>query len=94
MVVPGLQGSEVRKVEGLDTTSGSRHALSGGHDVHHQADDQRGTPDIRFLEDGWTVVTADEKLSAQYEHTIAVTSNGCEILTPWQPLMRKTADLA
>ena len=28
----------------------------------------------------WTVVTADEKLSAQYEHTIAVTSNGCEIL--------------
>ncbi|HZB08155.1 MAG TPA: hypothetical protein VE525_03465 [Rubrobacter sp.] len=42
----------------------------------------------------WTVVTADEKLSAQYEHTIAVTSNGCEILTPWHLLMRKTADLA
>ena len=34
-----------------------------------------GTPEIRFLKVGWTVVTADYKLSAQYEHTIAVTSN-------------------
>ena len=42
-----------------------------------------GTQEIRFLEDGWTVVTADGKLSAQYEHTVAVTTNGCEILTPW-----------
>jgi methionyl aminopeptidase len=53
-----------------------------------------GTPEIRYLEDGWTVVTADNKLSAQYEHTIAVTSDGCEILTPWHLLLRKTADLA
>ncbi len=53
-----------------------------------------GTPEIRFLEDGWTVVSADGKLSAQYEHTIAVTSSGCEILTPWHLLMRKTAELA
>lgn len=43
-----------------------------------------GSPDIRFLEDGWTVATADGKLSAQYEHTVAVTAEGCEILTPWQ----------
>jgi methionyl aminopeptidase len=42
-----------------------------------------GSPEIRFLEDGWTVVTADGKLSAQYEHTVAVTAGGCEILTPW-----------
>ena len=40
------------------------------------------------------VVTADNKLSAQYEHTIAVRSNGCEILTPWHLLMGKTAELA
>ena len=53
-----------------------------------------GTPEIRYLEDGWTVVTVDNKLSAQYEHTIAVTSKGCEILTPWHLLMRKTATLA
>jgi methionyl aminopeptidase len=42
-----------------------------------------GTPEIRLLKDGWTVVTADEMLSAQYEHTVAVTAEGCEILTPW-----------
>jgi methionyl aminopeptidase len=53
-----------------------------------------GTPQIRYLEDGWTVVTADKRLSAQYEHTIAVTSKGSEILTPWHLLMRKTADIA
>lgn len=32
-------------------------------------------------QDGWTVKTKDNSLSAQYEHTIAVTANGCEILT-------------
>jgi methionyl aminopeptidase len=53
-----------------------------------------GTPGIRFLEDGWTVVTSDKSLSAQYEHTVAVTSTGCEILTPWHQLMRKTVKLA
>jgi methionine aminopeptidase len=39
-------------------------------------------------------MTADNKLSAQYEHTIAVKSDGCEILTPWHLLLRETADLA
>ncbi len=53
-----------------------------------------GTPEIRILEDGWTVVTADKKLSAQYEHSLAGTSSGCEILTPWHLLMRKTVELA
>jgi methionyl aminopeptidase len=40
-----------------------------------------GGKDVRLLADGWTVVTRDHKLSAQWEHTLAVTSNGCEILT-------------
>ena len=31
--------------------------------------------------DGWTVETADRRLSAQYEHTLLVTADGCEILT-------------
>ena|SRR5215210_293004 len=53
-----------------------------------------GTPEIRYLEDGWTVVTANKGLSAQYEHTIAVTSSGCEILTPWHLLLPRTAQLA
>lgn len=42
-----------------------------------------GTPGIRPLDDGWTIVTADGGLSTQYEHTVAVTADGCEILTPW-----------
>lgn len=40
-----------------------------------------GGPDVRVLEDGWTVVTADGSLSAQFEHTVLVTREGCEILT-------------
>ncbi len=40
-----------------------------------------GKPDIKHLSDDWTVVTLDRKLSSQWEHTIAVTENGYEILT-------------
>lgn len=36
---------------------------------------------IETLADGWTVVTADSALSAHYEHTVAVTSNGADVLT-------------
>jgi len=35
------------------------------------------------LNDGWTVVTRDRSLSAQWEHTVAVTDNGFDLLTPW-----------
>ncbi|SMP65893.1 type I methionyl aminopeptidase [Noviherbaspirillum suwonense] len=38
---------------------------------------------VRQMNDGWTVVTADGSLSAQWEHMIAVTDDGAEILTPW-----------
>lgn len=40
-----------------------------------------GTYDFKILGDRWTVVTRDGKLSAQFEHTVAVTSDGVEILT-------------
>jgi methionyl aminopeptidase len=40
-----------------------------------------GTGDAEILDDGWTVVTADGSLAAHFEHTIAVTDNGPEILT-------------
>ena len=37
-----------------------------------------------MLDDGWTVVTADGRRSAHFEHTIAVTDHGPEVLTlPW-----------
>ena len=41
-----------------------------------------GTADIEMLEDNWTIVTRDEKPSAHYEHTVLVTKDGYEILTP------------
>lgn len=40
-----------------------------------------GRPDTRLLDDHWTIVTADGSLSAQFEHTVAITDNGPEILT-------------
>ncbi|MDR2423079.1 MAG: type I methionyl aminopeptidase [Deltaproteobacteria bacterium] len=36
---------------------------------------------VRILADGWTAVTSDGQLSAQFEHTLAVTADGCEVLT-------------
>jgi methionyl aminopeptidase len=40
-----------------------------------------GKPDIRQLADGWTIVTKDHSLSAQWEHTVLVTGSGYEVLT-------------
>ena len=40
-----------------------------------------GAPEVRLLDDGWTVVTADGSLSAQFEHTVLVTRDGAEVLT-------------
>jgi methionyl aminopeptidase len=40
-----------------------------------------GSPRVRLLSDGWTVVTEDGSLSAQFEHTVLVTESGCEVLT-------------
>jgi methionyl aminopeptidase len=40
-----------------------------------------GSKDTRLLPDGWTVVTADNSLAAQFEHTVLVTEDGCEILS-------------
>jgi methionyl aminopeptidase len=48
-----------------------------------------GTWETVTLRDGWTVVTRDRRLSAQFEHTVAITDTGVEILTlpergePW-----------
>jgi len=40
-----------------------------------------GAPWVRILEDGWTAVTQDGSLSAHFEHTVAITKDGPEILT-------------
>lgn len=40
-----------------------------------------GRPDVKLLDDGWTAVTRDRSLSAQFEHSIGITETGCEIFT-------------
>jgi len=40
-----------------------------------------GRPECKVLDDGWTAVTRDRSLSAQFEHSIGITEDGCEIFT-------------
>lgn len=40
-----------------------------------------GRADVKVLDDGWTAVTRDRSLSAQFEHMVGVTETGCEIFT-------------
>ncbi len=40
-----------------------------------------GRPQVKVLPDGWTAVTRDRELSAQFEHTVGVTETGCEVFT-------------
>jgi methionyl aminopeptidase len=49
-----------------------------------------GVWELDILDDGWTAVTRDRKLSAQFEHTLAVTEDGCEILTARDRPLRRS----
>jgi methionyl aminopeptidase len=42
-----------------------------------------GSPEVRFMPDGWTAVTVDGSLSAHFEHTVAITPDGPDVLTNW-----------
>jgi methionyl aminopeptidase len=60
---------------------GRGESLREGHTICIEPMVNQGTWRVIFLDDKWTVVTADGKLSAHYEHTIAITRSGAEILT-------------
>ncbi|MCY4064921.1 MAG: type I methionyl aminopeptidase, partial [Rhodospirillaceae bacterium] len=57
-----------------------------------------GGPATKILQDGWTAVTRDRKLSAQFEHSMGVTADGCEVFTGsprgWQKPPYETVDRA
>jgi methionyl aminopeptidase len=55
--------------------------LKVGHVLAVEPMVNAGTARTRLFEDGWTVLTADGRLSAHFEHSIAVTDDGPEILT-------------
>ena len=40
-----------------------------------------GRPEVKLLDDGWTAVTRDRSLSAQFEHSVGITEAGCEVFT-------------
>ncbi len=50
--------------------------------------------ETEVLEDGWTVITADGSLSAQFEHTVLVTDTGCEVLTARKAVLVNSEDRA
>jgi methionyl aminopeptidase len=52
-----------------------------------------GGPMVKVLSDGWTAVTADGSLSAHFEHTVAVTADGREILTLLESDRERTRQL-
>lgn len=41
----------------------------------------QGKPGVKLMDDGWTAVTRDRSLSAQFEHSIGITEDGCEVFT-------------
>ena len=61
--------------------AGRREVLAAGMTLAIEPMVNAGGPGTKTLADGWAVVTADGSLSAHFEHTVAITEDGCEILT-------------
>ncbi len=61
--------------------AGVRHLIESGMTFTIEPMLTLGTIDYEIWDDGWTVVTADRKRTAQFEHTLLVTDSGAEILT-------------
>ena len=81
---PCHRPGHARGARGARTTAGRGRGakLSVGQRLRRRADGQRRRPPRPILlDDGWSVVTADGSLSAHWEHTIAITDDGPEILT-------------
>ena len=75
----GLPGTGLRLRRGMTFTIEPMINL-GGHACRH-------------LDDGWTVLTRDGSLSAQFEHTVVVTRRGCEVLTARGAPLRGSEDV-
>jgi methionyl aminopeptidase len=52
-----------------------------------------GHYEVDLLDDDWTVVTRDGSLSAQFEHTVLVTTTGCEVLTRRHAVVKNSEDV-
>lgn len=65
-------------------TAGTGMRLKAGLVLACEPMINEGTPDVRTLDDGWTVVTADGRLSVHFEHSVAITEKGPDILSRWK----------
>jgi len=76
-------GQDMHEIRRCPTTGASppriRHGVGSGLAIEPMIN--QGTKRVVTLADKWTVVTADRKLSAHFEHTVAVTASGVEVLT-------------
>lgn len=52
-----------------------------------------GLPDVELMDDGWTALTQDRSLSAQFEHTLLVTDQGAEVLTARSEVLENSENL-
>ena len=59
------------------------YAITNDPSGYFEVFDNAGTWEVEILNDGWTAVTKDKNLSAHFEHTVAITSNGPVILTKY-----------
>jgi methionyl aminopeptidase len=66
-----------------NTPHGPNPRLSPGMVIAIEPMINTGSGDVEILQDGWTVVTSDDSLSAHWEHTIAIFKDRTEILTEW-----------
>jgi methionyl aminopeptidase len=60
---------------------GTGNTLKPGYVLAIEPMVNAGSPDVRVLDDHWTVVTVDHRLSCYFEHTVAVTDDGPKVLT-------------
>ena len=79
----GLSLHEDPQIPNYYPSRGSNPRLKSGMVLAIEPMINMGTADVEVLDDDWTVVTADGSLSAHFEHTILITENGAEVLTPW-----------
>lgn len=77
----GTAMHEAPEVPNYRTSRGRRHRIRTGLVVAIEPMLTVGSPGTEVLEDGWTVVTVDGGRAAHFEHTIAVTDDGPEVLT-------------
>jgi len=78
----GLDMHEDPRVPNFVDPNGDDFVLQPGLVIAVEPMVNIGTKKVKTLNDGWTVVTADSSLCAHFEHTVAITEDGPEILTP------------